>query len=76
MTVIAADLTWADIDATAAYVLGERAADWLSTRPLISALVVWSNGTTTTVDGRRRHGQLGSEPKHHPTVVPNSVPIR
>ncbi|BAK33032.1 ApbE family protein [Microlunatus phosphovorus NM-1] len=76
VTVVAPDLTWADIDATAAYVLGERAVDWLGSRPLTSALVVWSDGSTNTVDGRRRRGPHGSEPKDHPTVVPNSVPIK
>jgi FAD:protein FMN transferase len=47
VTVIAASLTWADIDATAAYVKGHDAARWLQTRPIRSALVVWADGTTT-----------------------------
>lgn len=47
VTVIAASLTWADIDATAAYVQGNDAARWLQTRPIRSALVVWADGTTT-----------------------------
>ena len=47
VTVIAASLTWADIDATAAYVHGHDAARWLQTRPIRSALVVWADGTTT-----------------------------
>ena len=47
VTVIAASLTWADIDATAAYVQGHDAARWLQTRPIRSALVVWADGTTT-----------------------------
>jgi FAD:protein FMN transferase len=54
VTVVSHDLTWADIDATAAYVLGVAAEDWLRTRPLISALVVWPDGSTTVVDGRDR----------------------
>ena len=54
VTVIAQDLTWADIDATAAYVQGDAAADWLRTRRLISALVVWPDGSTTMIDGRQR----------------------
>jgi thiamine biosynthesis lipoprotein len=45
--VIAASLTWADIDATAAYVHGHDAARWLQTRPIRSALVAWADGTTT-----------------------------
>jgi FAD:protein FMN transferase len=47
VTVIASSLTWADIDATAAYVQGRDAAEWLQTRPIRSALVVWADGTTT-----------------------------
>ena len=47
VTVIAASLTWADIDATAAYVQGRDAARWLGTRPIRSALMVWADGTTT-----------------------------
>jgi thiamine biosynthesis lipoprotein len=53
VTVVATDLTCADIDATAAYVLGPQAVEWLGTRRLLSALVVWSDGSTSTVDGRR-----------------------
>ncbi len=44
VTVIAESLTWADIDATAAYALGGEAAAWLRTRPGRSGLVVWSDG--------------------------------
>jgi thiamine biosynthesis lipoprotein len=47
VTVIASSLTSADIDATAAYVKGREAAQWLQTRPIRSALVVWADGTTT-----------------------------
>ena len=47
VTVIASSLTWADIDATTAYVHGRDAAQWLQTRPIRSALVVWADGTTT-----------------------------
>ena len=46
VTVIAASLTWADIDATAAYALGSEAADWLRTRPGRTGLVVWDDGRT------------------------------
>jgi len=49
VTVVAASLTWADIDATAAYVHGADAARWLQSRPIRSALVVWADGTTTRV---------------------------
>jgi hypothetical protein len=45
-TVIADSLTWADIDATAAYVQGGHAVRWLRTRPIRSALIVWTDGTT------------------------------
>jgi thiamine biosynthesis lipoprotein len=51
VTVVAASLTWADIDATAAYAHGQDAARWLRTRPGRSGLVVWSDGSTTLVDG-------------------------
>jgi thiamine biosynthesis lipoprotein len=49
VTVVAGSLTWADIDATAAYAHGPDAARWLETRPGRSGLVVWDDGTTTTV---------------------------
>ena len=48
---LADSLTWADIDATAAYAHGPDAADWLRTRPGRTGLVVWADGTTTTVTG-------------------------
>ena len=53
VTVIGPSST-ADIDATAAYAHGARAADWLRTQPGRTGLVVWADGTTTTVDGRAR----------------------
>ncbi|SDX90908.1 thiamine biosynthesis lipoprotein [Modestobacter sp. DSM 44400] len=49
VTVVAGSLTWADIDATAAYAHGPEAAHWLETRPGRSGLVVWDDGTTTVV---------------------------
>jgi thiamine biosynthesis lipoprotein len=52
VTVIADSLTWADIDATAAYVLGHKSIAWLQSRPIRSALVVWADGATTRVAGR------------------------
>ncbi len=49
---VAASLTWADIDATAAYAHGRDAARWLRSRPGRSGLVVWVDGSTTLVDGQ------------------------
>lgn len=54
VTVIGPSLTWADIDATAAYVMGERAPAWLSTRIGRVGFVVWADGTKTLVEGSRR----------------------
>jgi thiamine biosynthesis lipoprotein len=50
VTVVAASLTWADIDATAAYAHGPGAARWLETRRGRSGLVVWADGSTTSVE--------------------------
>jgi thiamine biosynthesis lipoprotein len=49
VTVIEASLTWADIDATAAYVHGPDAAGWLQTRPIDSALIIWADGAVTRI---------------------------
>ena len=49
VTVIADDLTWADIDATAAYAHGPGAAAWLATRTGRTGVVVWADGSTTIV---------------------------
>jgi FAD:protein FMN transferase len=49
VTVVAASLTDADVDATAAYARGEDAARWLGTRPGRTGLVVWADGTTSVV---------------------------
>jgi thiamine biosynthesis lipoprotein len=46
VTVIAGSLTWADIDATAAYVMGRDAPGWLQTRSIQGALIVWADGTS------------------------------
>jgi thiamine biosynthesis lipoprotein len=51
VTVLADSLTWADIDATAAWVQGQAAAAWLATRPGRTGFVVWADGSTTTVTG-------------------------
>jgi FAD:protein FMN transferase len=48
VTVMAEDLTWADIDATAAFAMGWGALAWLRTRPGRSGLVVWQDGTSGT----------------------------
>ncbi|TNM68136.1 FAD:protein FMN transferase [Streptomyces sp. NP160] len=50
VTVVAGTLTTADVDATAAYAQGLEAAAWLARRPGRSGLVVWQDGTTTTVE--------------------------
>ena len=52
VTVVAASLTWADIDATAAYARGTDAARWLRTRPGRTGVVVWSDGSAELVDAR------------------------
>ena len=54
VTVVAGSLTWADIDATAAYAQGPDAARWLATREGRIGLVVWADGTSTTVQGPAR----------------------
>jgi FAD:protein FMN transferase len=51
VTVIARSLADADVDATAAYALGPRAAEWLGRRVGRRGLVVWDDGTTTTITG-------------------------
>jgi len=51
---VAASLTTADIDATAAYAQGRDAASWLQARPGRSGLVVWADGSTTSVRGDDR----------------------
>ena len=51
VTVVADSLTWADIDATAAYALGPAAARWLGTRSGRSGLVVWRDGGSSIVGG-------------------------
>ncbi len=48
VTVVGPDLTWADLDATAAYALGADALTWLGTRVGRCGLVVRSDGSTAT----------------------------
>lgn len=52
VTVIAASLTTADLDATCAFALDEDAARWLAARPSCTGLVVWRDGRVETVVGR------------------------
>jgi thiamine biosynthesis lipoprotein len=49
VTVVSPSLTEADVDATSAYAQGLAAATWLASRPGRSGLVVWADGSTTTV---------------------------
>jgi FAD:protein FMN transferase len=48
VTVVADDLTWADIDATAAFALGAGSLAWLTSRAGRSGVVVWADGTAET----------------------------
>jgi FAD:protein FMN transferase len=48
VTVVGKSLTWADIDATAAFAHGRNALRWLSTRPARQGVVVWDDGTAET----------------------------
>lgn len=48
VSVIADDLIWADIDATAAFAQGADALSWLQSRPGRSGLVVWADGRCAT----------------------------
>ncbi len=48
VTVVAASLTWADIDATAAFAHGPDAVRWLGRRPGRHGLVVWRDGRAQT----------------------------
>lgn len=51
VTVLADDLTWADIDATAAYAMGADALTWLRGRPGRRGVVVWRDGRREVFDG-------------------------
>ena len=50
VTVAADDLTWADIEATAAFAHGEGALRWLESRPGRRGVLVWADGTVHTYD--------------------------
>lgn len=56
VTVVAGDLTTADVDATAAFALGPEAAAWLGQRVGRTGLVVTADGAVTTV----RAGRAGT----------------
>ena len=51
VTVVAASLTDADVDATAAYAQGTDAMRWLGVRPGRTRLVVRADGTASVVGG-------------------------
>jgi len=50
VTVLADDLTWADIDATAAYAMGADALTWLRARAGRRGVVVWRDGRREVFD--------------------------
>ena len=50
VTVLADDLTQADIDATAAYAMGDEALTWLRGRPGRRGVVVWRDGRSEVFD--------------------------
>lgn len=56
VTVVAADLTSADVDATIGFVLGDAAAGWLAGRPGRAALLVRPDGSTQAVGFARTSG--------------------
>jgi thiamine biosynthesis lipoprotein len=45
VSVVGDSLTWADVEATAAFAHGRYALHWLSTRPARQGVVVWDDGT-------------------------------
>lgn len=51
VTVVAATLTGADIEATCGFLMGTEAASWLARRPLRRALLVTSDGDVVSVEG-------------------------
>lgn len=60
VTVVAADLTWADIDATTAFALGRDALTWLRSRRGRAGVVVWADGSTDTFATPARAGTVPS----------------
>lgn len=57
VTVVAPDLIWADIDATAAFVLGDDAQDWLETRGR-SGVIVTRSGFVTAFGVNQEGAQV------------------
>jgi thiamine biosynthesis lipoprotein len=55
VSVVGPDLTWADIDATAAFAMGPEASGWLATRTGRTAIVVWADGRVETVASPQPH---------------------
>jgi thiamine biosynthesis lipoprotein len=51
VTVVGDELTWVDIDATAAYAMGPDAARWLDEERHRTGLVVWRDGSVTSLAG-------------------------
>ena len=56
VTVVAATLTWADLDATSAFALGPDALAWLRTRPGRTGLVVAADGRAIPFTGPPARG--------------------
>jgi thiamine biosynthesis lipoprotein len=54
VTVVADDLTWADIDATAAFAHGAGALRWLESRAGRRGVVVWADGSVETYGAGQR----------------------
>ena len=52
VTVVGDDLTWVDIEATAAFAQGAGALRWLESRPGRTGVVVWRDGRVETFGGR------------------------
>ena len=61
VTVVGPELVWADIDATAAFALGEDGPSWLATRPGRTGLVVRVDGSRTlTGTSQSRRSRVGA----------------
>lgn len=66
-TVVAPSLTWADIDATAAVVLGDNALAWMAGRPGRSGVVAWADGRAE-IFGRAAQG-TGADIQRAPPAI-------
>jgi thiamine biosynthesis lipoprotein len=62
VTVVADDLTWADIDATAAFAQGAGALAWLESRPGRRGVVVGEDGRVQTYDTTGPIGMITPQP--------------